>query len=54
MLAFHPHPDAAWDGLATEAESLSTFLSDRDPGVYGRYARWWSDMPDGETRLLAG
>jgi hypothetical protein len=51
-LAFHPLPDDAWDGLATEARSLSALLRDRDPGVYGRYARWWADMPRGETYLL--
>lgn len=51
--AYRPLPDAAWDGLATEARALVAFLADRDPAVYRRYAHWWSKLAPGETRLLA-
>lgn len=53
-LAFHALPDDAWDGLAAEARGLSALLRDRDPGVYSRYARWWSDLWRGEPHLLPG
>lgn len=53
-LAFHPLPDEAWEGLTAEAQSLSALLSDREPGVYGRYARWWADLPGADARLLRG
>jgi hypothetical protein len=29
-------------------------LADREPGIYSRYFRWWSKLPDGETRVLNG
>lgn len=50
--AFHPLPDAAWDGLESEAVALDSFLSGRDPSVYRRYARWWSGLPGSQVRRL--
>lgn len=50
--AFHRLSDEAWDGLASEAEALLTFLAPRDPLVYRRYARWWSMVPSAEVRML--
>jgi hypothetical protein len=52
--AFHTLPDDAWEGLAAEARSLVAHLADRDPTVYGQFARWWSHLPDGEVRVLPG
>jgi hypothetical protein len=52
--AFHPLPDAAWDGLAAEAGALVAFLADRDPAVYRRYGHWWAKLPPGGTRVLPG
>ncbi len=52
--AFHPLPDEAWAGLATEAAALVGFLADRDPAVYRRYAHWWKVLPGAEVRLLPG
>ena len=46
--------DAAWDQLDAEAHALVTFLADRDPTVYRRYARWWGSLPSGGTRVLPG
>jgi hypothetical protein len=50
--AFHPLRDDDWAGLATEARKLSAFLSKREPKPYGRYARWWSELPAAEVRVL--
>ncbi len=52
--AFHPLPDDAWDGLAAEARQLVAFLADREPAVYSRYARWWTDLPTADVHLLPG
>ncbi|WP_405679348.1 winged helix DNA-binding domain-containing protein [Streptomyces sp. NBC_01511] len=53
--AFHRLPAAAWAGLAEEARSLTAFLADREPGVYGRYGHWWDKLPPGaEVRVLPG
>ncbi|MFH9426067.1 winged helix DNA-binding domain-containing protein [Streptomyces sp. NPDC017529] len=53
--AFHPLPDAEWEGLATEAASLVPFLAGRDPLVYRRYDHWWAKgLPAAESRLLPG
>jgi hypothetical protein len=53
--AFHRLDDAAWQGLAVEAAALVTFLKDREPDVYQRYAHWWSKkMPRAEVRVLPG
>ncbi|WP_416984526.1 winged helix DNA-binding domain-containing protein [Streptomyces sp. T028] len=52
--AFRPLPPAVWEALAAEADSLTALLTDRDPGVYGRYAHWWAKLPPAaEVRLLA-
>jgi uncharacterized protein YcaQ len=52
--AFHRLSDASWDGLEAEARALTTFLADRDPAVYSRYAHWWAKgMPSAERRVLA-
>ncbi|WP_406423134.1 winged helix DNA-binding domain-containing protein [Streptomyces sp. NBC_00873] len=50
--AFHPLPPAVWDGLATEAQSLTTLLADREATVYSRYHHWWAKLPEAEVRLL--
>jgi hypothetical protein len=41
-----------WADLAAEAARLVAFLSERDPGIYRRYVRWWTDMPGAEVRVL--
>lgn len=53
-LAMRPLSEAAWAGLATEAEDLRRLLAERDPDVYSRHGRWWTSLPDGEVRVLAG
>ncbi|HTC86154.1 MAG TPA: crosslink repair DNA glycosylase YcaQ family protein, partial [Candidatus Acidoferrum sp.] len=51
--AFHALTDDAWDGLETEARSLSAFLADRGPRIYhGRFAHWWGKLPEAEVRIL--
>jgi hypothetical protein len=51
--AFHRLDDEAWQGLAAEARTLVTFLADREPTVYRRYAHWWDkNLPSAEVRLL--
>lgn len=52
VMAFHPLPEDAWQGLADEAQGLLALLAEREPAVYGRYAHWWSRLPAAETRLL--
>lgn len=52
--AFHGLPPAAWDGLATEARSLTRLLADREAAVYRRYHHWWAKLPDAQVRLLPG
>lgn len=52
--AFHRLSDDAWDGLATEAKSLAAMLRDRDPTVYRRYNRWWTDLPSAQVEVLPG
>ncbi|MDQ3690933.1 MAG: winged helix DNA-binding domain-containing protein [Chloroflexota bacterium] len=54
VTAFHPLEAATWDELAAEARSLVAFLAGRQPDVYRRYARWWSDLPAAEVRVLPG
>jgi hypothetical protein len=51
-IAFEHLAKDAWEGLADEARALTAFLADRDPIPYRRYARWYSDLPPTETRLL--
>ncbi|MEV5599792.1 winged helix DNA-binding domain-containing protein [Streptomyces sp. NPDC052496] len=53
--AFHPLPEEVWEGLATEARSLSGFLADRDPTPYRRYDHWWAKgLPAADIRVLPG
>ncbi|ACU72341.1 protein of unknown function DUF1006 [Catenulispora acidiphila DSM 44928] len=53
--AFRSLDKDTWSGLATEAAALSRFLSKRDPGLYQRYAHWWTKgMPRAEVRILPG
>ncbi len=50
--AFQPLSDKTWDGLAADARQLVALLTDREPQVYHRYARWWKTLPKAEVRLL--
>jgi hypothetical protein len=50
--AFHPLSDEVWDALAAEARSLLALLGERDRRVYGRYDRWWTELPAAEVRVL--
>jgi hypothetical protein len=52
--AFHGLSDDAWESLAAEARQLVAFLADREPAAYRRYARWWTDLPATDVRLLPG
>jgi hypothetical protein len=52
--AFHKLTREAWTALAKEARALVSFLADRDPTVYRRYAHWWAKLPNAEVRLLPG
>lgn len=52
VTAFGSLSGATWDGLTGEARSLLDFVGDRDPAMYGRYARWWTDLPAAEVRVL--
>lgn len=44
---------AMWDSVAAEAHALLALLAGREPRVYRRYDRWWSDLPAAEVRVLA-
>lgn len=50
--AFRPLPEAAWDGLAGEAQALLSLLAGREPRVYRRYEHWWRDLPGAQVRML--
>jgi hypothetical protein len=50
--AFDRLSDDAWRGLEVEAQNLLPFVADRDPTVYGRYGRWWTDLPAADVRVL--
>jgi hypothetical protein len=52
VTAFRPLPDDAWHDLAGEARRLQALLIEREPGIYRRYAHWWSKLPPGEVRVL--
>jgi hypothetical protein len=52
--AFHDLSPAAWDGLASEAASLTRLLAPRDPRVYSRYGHWWAKLPQARVRILPG
>jgi hypothetical protein len=49
---FHRLPPEAWHPLEVEAQGLLALLAGRDPTVYRRYGRWWSDLPGAEVRVL--
>lgn len=52
--AFHDLPDDTWAQLATEARSLTNFLTNRDPAVYRRFNHWWDKhLPSADVRLLS-
>lgn len=47
------HLDArAWRELAEEADDVRRFVGDRDPDLYGRYRRWWTDLEAVEVRRI--
>ena len=50
--AFSRLSDDAWQGLEREATALRRLLAERDPAVYSRYGRWWSQLPKGVVRVL--
>jgi hypothetical protein len=50
--AFRALPEAAWEGLESEARALGAFLADRERAVYRRYAHWWDGLPSAEVRVL--
>jgi hypothetical protein len=50
--AFDRLTDDAWNALEAEARSLLRLLADRDPAVYARYGRWWTNLPSVEVRIL--
>jgi hypothetical protein len=52
ITAFHGLPDPVWADLEAEAHGLREFLARREPAVYRRYARWWTDLPAAEVRTL--
>jgi hypothetical protein len=52
--AFHRLDDATWQALEAEASSLITFLADREPIVYRRYARWYDSLPGEDVRVVGG
>jgi len=51
--AFRALSEADWEGIAQEACSLGPLIASRDPRTYGRYANWWSRLPDGEIRTYS-
>jgi hypothetical protein len=52
--AFHKLSKDDWRGLEAEASGLVSFLADREPLVYRRYAHWWNELPGVEVRLHGG
>jgi hypothetical protein len=52
VTAFHRLDDDVWEGVAEEARGLVSFLGEREPTVYRRYARWWNALPSEEVRVL--
>jgi hypothetical protein len=52
VTAFHRLHDDVWEGVAEEARGLLSFLGERAPTVYRRYARWWDTLPSEEVRVL--
>lgn len=55
VTAFRDLDDETWDGLAAEADALTSLLANRQPAVYRRYYHWWDkDMPNAVVRVLGG
>jgi hypothetical protein len=54
ITAFRRFDDDIWDALDAEAHHLIGFIADREPLVYSRYGRWWSDLPAAEARVVPG
>ena len=52
VTAFHPLDGATWSALDAEARSLLGLVAERQPDVYRRYGRWWSDLPAAERVVL--
>jgi Winged helix DNA-binding domain len=52
ITAFHRLDAETWRGLEREAQSLASFLADRDPHVYSRYNHWWKSLSGDEVRVL--
>jgi hypothetical protein len=52
ITAFRRFDDEIWDALDAEARHLIAVLADREPLVYSRYGRWWSDLPAAEVRVI--
>lgn len=52
VTAFRQFDGDAWASLAVEANELIAFIADREPTVYSRYNRWWTDLPAVEVRVL--
>lgn len=52
VTAFANLAGETWNALEREARSLLRLIADRDPNVYGRYRRWWNDLPGAEMRIL--
>ena len=54
VTSFRPLSDAVWEQLTCEARDLLDLLADREPTVYSRYGRWWSDLPAAQSSVLSG
>ncbi len=54
VTALRPLTTADWTGLDAEAQGLRAFLADREPGIYRRYGRWWTNLPAVDVRVLGG
>lgn len=53
VTAFRPIPAADLAQLEVEAASLVAFLAEREPLIYhGRFAHWWTKLPDGEVSVF--
>ena len=51
---FRPLTAEDWDELEEEARGLLRLIGSRDPNVYSRYRRWWSQLPEvSGARILA-
>lgn len=53
VTAFEDLDGDTWSVLSDEAAALRSFVSDRDPNVFGRYSHWWDKgMPSAQIREL--